>query len=332
MTMPSQRGISLVEIMVALAVGLFLTAGVVQIFLGNKQSYRVAEASARIQENARFGMEFLTRDLRLAGYMGCSSADPLLDDAEYRETVVQNDIDPAAFADRFEIGIEGFDATDGGWEPDLDASMSGALAGRDAIAVRGAFVAGAVIDDFDEGVFTLASAWPAGEDEFAVVASNCATSGMWLHVAEISSETAAPTSSGKSEEYPEQYAEQSELLPIETRSYYIRNNNSGIPSLYRRIGANNPQELIEGVEDMQIRYGRDSDGDGAANAFVPASAGLDWNEVVSVRVCLVFRSIEDNLTTSDTEPLPCPDSDVDLAGNHLRRVFTTTIGLRNRLP
>jgi len=68
-----QRGVSLVEIMVALVAGLILMAGVIRIFVANKQTYRVNEAAARIQENARVAMEFLGRHARMAGYRDDSS-------------------------------------------------------------------------------------------------------------------------------------------------------------------------------------------------------------------------------------------------------------------
>lgn len=72
-----QAGIGLVEIMVALVIGLVLMAGVFQIFQSNRTTYRVAEAMARVQENGRYAMMFLSRDLRMAGYSGCSKELPL---------------------------------------------------------------------------------------------------------------------------------------------------------------------------------------------------------------------------------------------------------------
>jgi len=75
MNIRRQTGLSLVELMVALVVGLLLLGGVIEIFVANKQTYRVAEASARIQENARFAAEILGRYLRIAGYR----ADPTVD-------------------------------------------------------------------------------------------------------------------------------------------------------------------------------------------------------------------------------------------------------------
>jgi len=70
-----QKGFSIVELMVALVAGLLLLTGVIQVFVTNKQTYRVAEANARIQENARFSMEALGRYLRVSGYRSDASQD-----------------------------------------------------------------------------------------------------------------------------------------------------------------------------------------------------------------------------------------------------------------
>lgn len=66
-----QRGLSLVELMVALAIGLLLLLGLVEIFGASRAAFSSAEGSARIQENSRFALEFLRRDARMAGHMGC---------------------------------------------------------------------------------------------------------------------------------------------------------------------------------------------------------------------------------------------------------------------
>ena len=63
-----QRGFTLVELMVALAVSLLLLAGVIQVYLSSKQAYRVQDNVARIQESGRLAMGFLTRYVRIAGY------------------------------------------------------------------------------------------------------------------------------------------------------------------------------------------------------------------------------------------------------------------------
>ena len=65
-------GFSLVELMLALALGLVVVTGIVQLFVGNSQTYSVLNGQARMQENARFAMEFIARTARSAGYFGCA--------------------------------------------------------------------------------------------------------------------------------------------------------------------------------------------------------------------------------------------------------------------
>ena len=62
------RGFSLIELMLALALGLVVVTGIVQLFIGNSQTYTVLNGQSRLQENARFGFEFITQAARSAGY------------------------------------------------------------------------------------------------------------------------------------------------------------------------------------------------------------------------------------------------------------------------
>lgn len=64
-----QQGLSLVELMVALALGMLLMTGIIQVFLSSKQTYAANEASARMQENGRFALDFISRSARLGGYL-----------------------------------------------------------------------------------------------------------------------------------------------------------------------------------------------------------------------------------------------------------------------
>lgn len=71
-----QKGMTLIEIMIALLLGVFLLAGVIQIFISSRETYRVQEALSRLQENGRFAMDFIGRDIRMADYRACAA--PLL--------------------------------------------------------------------------------------------------------------------------------------------------------------------------------------------------------------------------------------------------------------
>jgi type IV pilus assembly protein PilW len=77
-----QQGLTLIEILIALLLGAFLIGGVLEIFVNSRETNRMQEALSRLQENARFAMEFIGRDLRMAGYSFCprvytSGVDPL---------------------------------------------------------------------------------------------------------------------------------------------------------------------------------------------------------------------------------------------------------------
>jgi type IV pilus assembly protein PilW len=69
-----QTGLTLIEIMIAITLSLFLLGGLMQMVSSNKQTYRVQDAMARVQENGRFSLHFLSKDIRMAGYMGCSNS------------------------------------------------------------------------------------------------------------------------------------------------------------------------------------------------------------------------------------------------------------------
>ena len=89
------------------------------------------------------------------------------------------------------------------------------------------------------------------------------------------------------------------------------------------------QELVEGIEDMQIEYGLDLDADGDADTYL-SGAGLDMSQVVAVRVSLLVRSLADNLTSAP-QTYVYNGVAVTATDNRLRKVFTATITLRNQV-
>ena len=106
-----QRGLTLVELMIAMLLGLFLLGGLLQIFISSKQTYKMQEALSRLQENGRFAIDFMARDIRLAGYKGCSS---IAYDSSTSDTIlnIQDPPDPTTdFLYDFNTAIEGFEAT-----------------------------------------------------------------------------------------------------------------------------------------------------------------------------------------------------------------------------
>lgn len=117
------RGLSLIELMIALALGVVLILGLSQVFGSVSASFGAAEGLARLQENARFAMEFLKRDLRMAAHLGCRNDYQLVDVAGRRgyynhfSTSNANTLagyDSAPFVYQLHRPVEVFDYNTGG--------------------------------------------------------------------------------------------------------------------------------------------------------------------------------------------------------------------------
>ncbi len=81
-----QSGMTLVELLIAMGLGIFLMAGVIQVFLGSKQTYSTINAQSHMQENGRFAMDFMARTVRHGGYLTAVTIDELLDENLHAET------------------------------------------------------------------------------------------------------------------------------------------------------------------------------------------------------------------------------------------------------
>jgi type IV pilus assembly protein PilW len=125
---------------------------------------------------------------------------------------------------------------------------------------------------------------------------------------------------------------------IQSNTYYIRpgtgfNNSGQHPlSLWKKTSLEAPIELIEGVEDLQLLYGEDTDEDGVPNQYVPANFVSNWLAVATVRVTIVVSSIDDvggtTLPTHGCTFQHCIDD--EQFDGLIRRAFTQTFQLRNQ--
>ena len=114
-----QKGFSLVEMMMAMALGLIVVTGIIQLFIGNSQSARIINGQARLQENSRFAFEFISAAARRAGYFGCIRDD---------QTRVWGLIGNPAQLPEYNVDemVGGFDANgDGTWTPSAIALPGG---------------------------------------------------------------------------------------------------------------------------------------------------------------------------------------------------------------
>lgn len=355
-----QAGMTITELMVASLVSIILIGGVIQIFLSSKATYRVQEGLSRIQENGRFGMDIMARELRMAGYMGCLAT-----------TTVHNNLNNASsFAYNFDVGIEGYEAVDtapgdnfaltatnpgasasaADWSPALPSALLGqAIAGSDVVVVR--YVnpqATPLVSPFNNSAqIFVAQPNDLVTDEILVI-TDCVKSSVFqtTNVTDVGggatnvvhSASGTPGNSQPVWPIPEQqYGEGAEITRAETYAFYIAPGASGGPALFQtrltQSGGTVAEELIEGVESMQIVYGEDTNEDRQIDAYVTADAVTDWDGVLSVRLTLLLRTVENiqvevnenTYTVNGTTINPVDDQ-------RQRRVFSTTVAIRNRAP
>jgi type IV pilus assembly protein PilW len=343
-----QQGFTLVEIMVAMLLGLFLLGGGLQVVTHSKTTYRTQEALSRIQENGRFALYFLAQDIRMAGFIGCGNQDALTNTLNT----------PTAFLYNFGTAIEGFESSSAtAWTPSINnlaipSPLPSALPGSDIITVRRVDDQGFTVTAHaaaTSGLTLDATATTANLKSAGFLTStatnNCAiavvtdcSSAAVFQVSGVAASVLSHASGGActlqnaTDDLGKTYAN-GQVYPINTISYYVRKKPGYQPGLYRKKGREDAEELIEGIEKMQILYGVDTDitADGTANYYVTADKVLvpDWRKVVSVRISLLLVSLDDNLTD---KPVSYTYNGVQEPGDrHLRKVFTSTIALRNRL-
>lgn len=366
-----QAGLSLVELMVALLLSGTLMAGVVGVFLGMFQADRSQQGVALMQESGRFALNLLAQDLRMAGYMGCSST---LDPANINNTL--NAPPPSFQPDRH---IQGWEAN--GSDPGdisnsvanqatvatnaLSWSSSGgnvlettnALPGTDIFKLWGAdpSVEG-IVNSVSPGASTVVNMNLEADvnNGDILLLSDCEQAD-WVQAcnvqqignpATLNLVLSAGCSPGNIPSPGLRTGPGASVMKLAGTVYYIGkrgNVATNPPALFRRRlsssgVAGTPEELVEGVENMQILYGENTNNDSrkAADRYVPADQVGNWQDVVSVRISLLLQSQENNLVP---DPMPYRFNDVDYDGGtgngdlppdgRLRRVFTTTINLRN---
>lgn len=360
----TQKGFGIVEVMVAITLSLILILGVSNIFMGSKKSYKLNETSSRVQENGRFSMEFLGRELRQAGYLGCANPKTMKFNAM---------IDPSAYDSSIldltswqgQDAVQGFDNVTSGAVPtaisDLGLTVGTAsgniVAGTDVLILKGAGVC-----DGGEVVFTglgntyryattanikIVDAASCGIDKGSpVMVTDCSNVDLFCvtnnpQSGGVDKDTLAHASNcNVGVKLEGRYGPGSEVFTLRSSVIYVAYNPRGGKSLYWSYlntnsgGASSgvglvAEELVEGVVDMQLTYGEDTDNNGVAN-YYDTAPNVDLKDVNVVRVSILTESLKDNVTQTP-QKYTFNGTTVTPSDNKLRRVFTSTIALRNRL-
>lgn len=346
-TLRRQRGLTLIELMISLTLGLIIVLAVGYVYVNGRQGYRLNDNLARIQENGRIAMEMIGRDVRMAGFIGCPNL------AQTPAVVrAQTPPPPLTAGGTFSLaqalaGVE--TATAGNWA-DIPAGLAH-VPGTDVLFVRRAGEQSAALtaDMGSPSAAVTVAGNPLGlAADDLVLLSDCRAADIFRVTAldEGAGTLAHDTSGNTSAALSRSYASGARLSRFELWEYFVARNGSGQAALYRRPahrpGAN-PQAWViaEGVEDLQVRYGLDTDGDGQVDALRTASAigtAAEWAQVVSVQVHLLVAGPDDGQAPA-AQTLRYRDINGDDAADdrlmpdrRLYQVFTASFGLRNRLP
>ena len=347
----AQGGLTLVELLISIAIGLMVLGALLVVYLGSSSAYRSSDSLARVQESGRFALDFVAQDARMASFMGCRSRN--LTNAD--QSLV-NITQPVVPFNGTRDGIRGFENGAGWTNPTTVTRAAG-----DVITFRRATGTAVPInansDPVARTVTLRHNAIGLGNGDLAVL-GNCERAlvfrvtnspaltgiGNFPTVLEykatgggaggaLGNDTSIPVPAFN-------VGSRAEVMRFFEVSYFIGTNAAGRRSLYRAAGGA-VEELVDSVEDMDIVYGVDTsvpqDDPVIVDVYQRADQVADWSRVVSARISLLVVGPEDNVTTGaqtyvfrETTGDGMPDVQT-APDRRLRHVFTTTISLRNKV-
>ncbi|CAM5402973.1 PilW family protein [Thauera mechernichensis] len=318
-----QLGMTIVELMISMTIGLVILGAVGALFINVQHSARNADSMSRIQENARFAVELMARDIRMAGYIGCGNLG-----SGTINTIANAPVPQLNAAN----AIRGQDAPSG--------TIAGiTLAGGDTVTImRGT---GSDVHLVGNVVPSNANIQiNSNPDNFAaddvLMVTNCSNTDVFraTNVSNSSGTiTLAHSSSSNTGNRIGTYGPDAFVMRLARFVYFVGTNpDTNRPSLYRAntiASAGVAEELVDNVENMEIEYGVDTNNNNAADEYRAAAAVTNWESVISVRLRLLVASADNNI-------LPAAQSHTfngtTVSDRRMRQVFTTTIAIRNRLP
>lgn len=328
-------GVTLVELMIAIVVSSILMLGIIEIFSINNRSFKVQDENARMQESGRFAFNILMQDIRRAGYFGgnankedttgsigiappardCNTADTtwgrMIERPIYGLNDTNSDIDVDGVAVDYSAGCI----------PDADYNNAN---GGDILVTR--YTKGTPLTVFDADRLYIRNSLFSGR----------------LFKGSEAADVGPPTN--QVTETPNAVHE------LAASAYYVgpsgRNcrfdNNVSVPALFREIlsstGLPIQEEVANGIEVIQFKYGVDSNTDLSVNRYYDANdlsnntaISPNWTQVVTVRFWVLVRA-------------DCPTNDYnntktyvmgDIPGGYTpgdafkRQLYSSTVSVRN---
>ena len=318
----AMQGLSLIEMMIAMVLGLLVVGAAIGIFLSNRQVYRATEGVGRLQENARVAFELMARDVREAAGNPCVNNLPVANVLNSPASSWWSDIDQWGRA------VQGYAA---GEELPGGTGTLTQVAGTEALLLMSGdnnvvtvsahdpasfiFTVNTNNHGFREGDLAVAcNARQASIFQVSAVGTNTISHGAGGTPGNCTANLGLPAACGGGAAY--QFSPQdSMLVRLNASRWFIANNPAQRPALYQAkyiAGSVVNQEVAEGVTGMTIGYLLA----GAADYVDVAGVGNNWANVVALRIDLLLES---------------PDR-IGSDGRPISRHIIQVASLRNRNP
>lgn len=306
-----QSGLSLTELMIALALSLVLVVAAGAIFVSSRQTSRVGAAFAGIQENARYATQVIGYDLLNAGHMGCNPAGATV------TTAGGTDADNLVY-----VGpVSGWSASKPAW---IDTTKAGTDVLKIQYASPNAFHLTADMASAAAGTSITVSGGSGTLSAGPNVIADCASAEVFSFAAPPSG---SPLSAKSSADLKKAYvANISEVMAFINHVYYV-----GTDSVLHRYTSTGKtiEDIADNVSDFAVLYGVDSSGDGTIDEYVTEPT----KPVKSVQLCFVLANTESNVTieAATAKYTDCHGVAQTNKGRTFHQVYRTTIALRNAL-
>lgn len=311
-----ERGISLIELMIAMTLGLFVIGAMTTIFVNNSQSRRELDKAAQQLENGRYAIQILRDEISMAGYYDAIAHLP---DTLASTTTTPCSTDVDVWKDSMDIAVQGF-------TPDTFPCSISAKSGTGLLFVQRASTAVTAPDALNPNNGYLQVSL-CGDEYVSAVADKpfrVKTGSGTFDLQQIDCKT----------------TNRAPIRQYLRRAFFIAGNNvagDGIPTLKRAdfraeaLGTTNPdvQALVEGIEDMSFEYAIDTSNDGSPDLFSDAPTAAQLRHIVGVRLWLLARALEPSTgydASSKTFALG-PKGPLTFADNYKRHVFSTYVEL-----
>lgn len=315
-----QSGLTLIELMVSVTIGLLILLGLTTIFANNSRARTEIERNGRQLENGRYAMQLLTADLQLAGFYNgyYPSAAPAVGSAPPAASDICA-FDTATITNGMPFHVQGFNDSSGSL-----TCISDVKSGTDVIVVRHAA--------------SCSSANPAD-----VNCDSISSAGTFIQVNGCANDPSIfkiDTNTSNLTLQKIDCATTASIRKYRTNIYFIANNNAtgdGIPTLKRAelgSGAFAVVPLVEGIENLQIEYGIAANNSSTTPVqYVTGdtiTTGLGWWNVMAVKISLLSRNEAPSAGYIDSKTYVLGSKTINATNDGYRRhVYTGLISMIN---